>query len=174
MFSLQFIFHQGRSKCVLPEPLSKLCSRRRPFSVDNLVPISVSVLNGITFQICFLFDFRRRHWIFQFTESFHPTQPLTEMSTRNLFLWGKERPVRISSPSVSRLSRKCGILDCSHPCDPQRPATVIVFYTFYFCLCGVVVRVLGYRSGGPGSNPGTARKKSSGSGTGSTQSREYN
>jgi hypothetical protein len=41
-------------------------------------------------------------------------------------------------------------------------------------LCGLVVRVLGYRSGGPGSIPGTTRKKSSGSGTGSTQAREYN
>jgi hypothetical protein len=26
-------------------------------------------------------------------------------------------------------------------------------------LCGLVARVLGYRSGGPGSIPGTARKK---------------
>jgi hypothetical protein len=41
-------------------------------------------------------------------------------------------------------------------------------------LCGLVVRVLGYRSGGPGSIPGTTRKKSSGSGTGSTRPREYN
>jgi hypothetical protein len=41
-------------------------------------------------------------------------------------------------------------------------------------LCGLVVRVLGYRSVGPGSIPGTIRKKSSGSGTGSTQPREYN
>jgi hypothetical protein len=43
-------------------------------------------------------------------------------------------------------------------------------------LCGLVVRVLGYRSGGLGSIPGTTRgkKKSSGSGTGSTQPREYN
>jgi hypothetical protein len=46
-----------------------------------------------------------------------------------------------------------------------------------------VVRVLGYRLGGPGSIPGTTRfsekkkkkrKTSSGSGTGSTQPREYN
>jgi hypothetical protein len=37
-----------------------------------------------------------------------------------------------------------------------------------------VVRVLGYRSGGPGSIPGTTRKKSSGSGAGFTQPREYN
>jgi hypothetical protein len=35
-------------------------------------------------------------------------------------------------------------------------------------LCGLVVRVPGYRSGGLGSIPGTTRKKSSGSGTGST------
>jgi hypothetical protein len=40
--------------------------------------------------------------------------------------------------------------------------------------CGLVVRVLGYRSGSPGSIPGTTRKKCSGSGTGSTQPREYN
>jgi hypothetical protein len=40
-------------------------------------------------------------------------------------------------------------------------------------LCDLVVRVLGYRFGGPGSIPGTT-KKSSGSGTGSAQSREYN
>jgi hypothetical protein len=41
-------------------------------------------------------------------------------------------------------------------------------------LSGLVVRVLGYRSGGSSSIPGTTREKSSGSGTGSTQSREYN
>jgi hypothetical protein len=40
-------------------------------------------------------------------------------------------------------------------------------------LCGLVVRVLGFRSGGPGSIPGTT-KKNNGSGTGSTQSLEYN
>jgi hypothetical protein len=40
--------------------------------------------------------------------------------------------------------------------------------------CGLVVRVLGYRFGGPGSIPATTRKKSSGSGTGSTQPREHN
>jgi hypothetical protein len=41
-------------------------------------------------------------------------------------------------------------------------------------LCGLVVRVLGCRSRAPDSIPGTTRKKSSGSGTGSTQLREYN
>jgi hypothetical protein len=36
------------------------------------------------------------------------------------------------------------------------------FYFIYIYtdrLCGLVVRVLGYRSGGPGSIPGTTRKK---------------
>jgi hypothetical protein len=36
-------------------------------------------------------------------------------------------------------------------------------------LCGLVVRVFGYRSGGPGSIPGTT-KKCSGSGTGVARS----
>jgi hypothetical protein len=44
----------------------------------------------------------------------------------------------------------------------------------YDRLCGLVVRVLGYRSGGPGPIPGTTKKKCSGSGTGFTQPREYN
>jgi hypothetical protein len=48
------------------------------------------------------------------------------------------------------------------------------YFTAYDRLCGLVVRVLGYRSGGPGSIPDTSRKKNSGSGTGSTQPREYN
>jgi hypothetical protein len=49
-------------------------------------------------------------------------------------------------------------------------------------LCGLVVRVLGYRSGGSGSIPGSTsfsekekrKENSSGSGTGSTKPREYN
>jgi hypothetical protein len=40
-------------------------------------------------------------------------------------------------------------------------------------VCGLVVRVLGYRSGGLGSIPGTT-KKSSSSETGSTQPADYN
>jgi hypothetical protein len=36
----------------------------------------------------------------------------------------------------------------------------LVYYIDYFdCLCSLMVRVLGYRSGGPGSIPGTTRKK---------------
>jgi hypothetical protein len=48
------------------------------------------------------------------------------------------------------------------------------FIQKYARLCGLVVRVLGYRSGSLGSIPGTTRKKSSGSGKGSTQPCEYN
>jgi hypothetical protein len=45
---------------------------------------------------------------------------------------------------------------------------------YIYRLCGLVVRVLGSRSGGPGSILGTTIKKNSGSGTESTQPREYN
>jgi hypothetical protein len=39
-------------------------------------------------------------------------------------------------------------------------------WTYNDRLCGLVVRVLGYRSGGPGSIPGTTRKKVMGLGRG--------
>jgi hypothetical protein len=50
------------------------------------------------------------------------TQPLTEMSTRNL-LGGEGRPAREADnlTAVSRLSRKCGSLDVSQPYGPSRP-----------------------------------------------------
>jgi hypothetical protein len=54
------------------------------------------------------------------------TQPLTEMSTRNL-PGGKERQAHeaISPPSVSRLCRKCGSFDVSEPYGPSWPVTRI-------------------------------------------------
>jgi hypothetical protein len=54
----------------------------------------------------------------------------------------------------------------------------VFVYILYVCtyvdrLCGLVVRVPGYRYRGPGFDY-RALKKSNGSGTGSTQPREYN
>jgi hypothetical protein len=54
-----------------------------------------------------------------------------------------------------------------------KPKLAVSVYNIEDRLCGLVARVRGYRSGGPGSIPATTRKKSSGSGTRSTQPREY-
>jgi hypothetical protein len=58
------------------------------------------------------------------------TQPLTEMSTRNLpggKRWPELKVDKLPS-SVGRLLRRCGSLDVSHACGPSRPVTGIAFY----------------------------------------------
>jgi hypothetical protein len=54
------------------------------------------------------------------------TQPLTEMSTRNI----PEGQKTALPPSINRLSKRCGGLELSHPYGPSQPVTGILFF-FY-------------------------------------------
>jgi hypothetical protein len=90
--------------------------------------------------------------------------PVKQMSTR-IFPEGKAQPVRkadnlfaICEPTVSteldRLSLTTQWISTAFCRD-----SFIFLLFIHSVICGLVVRVLGYRSGGPSSIPGTTRKK---------------
>jgi hypothetical protein len=70
----------------------------------------------------------------------HPSPGVDSASNRNEYQessWGVKRGRRVRMrtlpPSVSRLSRRCGSLDLSHPYGPSRPVTgiALLLLTFY-------------------------------------------
>jgi hypothetical protein len=62
--------------------------------------------------------------------------------------------------SVGLVTKLRGGLLRDRNCIPCRDKirVCLLLYSVFDRLCGLVVRVLGYRSGGPGSIPGTTRK----------------
>jgi hypothetical protein len=58
------------------------------------------------------------------------TQPVTEMSTRRV-KGGRRVGLTTSPPSVSRLSRKCGVLTSHNPMDVHGPLQEQIYLYLY-------------------------------------------
>jgi hypothetical protein len=70
------------------------------------------------------------------------TQPLTELSTKNLIGVMGDRRVRLktSPPSVSRLSKKCGNVDISQTYGPPWPvAAVPLPFSIYVVILSTII-----------------------------------